>query len=126
MQAYSEDVRERIIQDRKEGMSVVEIARKYRLSTRSVDRYWKQYKETGNCVAGKGGGRRRSRLEKHDQTLRMWLEEKKDITLEELQKRCWKELGVRIGIMALWYRIKYRLGFSYKKKRYGPVNKTPK
>jgi transposase len=37
-----------------------------------------------------------------------------DITLREVQQRCQKQLGVKLGLNALWHRID-RLGLSYKK-----------
>jgi transposase len=57
---------------------------------------------------------RRSRLEKHDHTLRRWIGAQADLTLRELQHRCLRQLNVAIGVTALWHRLE-QLGLSYKK-----------
>jgi len=59
-------------------------------------------------------GDRRSRLEKHDRTLRRWIGAQADLTLGELQRRCLEQLKVSIGLTALWHRLE-QLGLSYKK-----------
>jgi transposase len=114
MRSYSEDLRERIVAARGRGQSAAEVARVFRLSKRSVERYWKQYQSTGSVAARQRGGYRRSRLEKHDGTLRRWIKKQADLTLAELQQRIRWELGITLGMTALWHRLE-RLGLSYKK-----------
>jgi transposase len=79
-----------------------------------VERFWKQHSLTGACRPKKVGGYRRSRLEKHDRTLRRWIAEQSDLTLSGLQKRCREQLKVTIGITALWHPLE-QLGLSLKK-----------
>jgi transposase len=81
---------------------------------KSVEQFWKQYCQTGRYLPKKIGGYRRSRLEKHDQTLQRWIEAKSDLTLARLQQRCWEQLKVAIGTTALWHRLQ-RLGLDYEK-----------
>lgn len=50
----------------------------------------------------------------HDRTLHRWIESQPDLSLVQLQERCAEQLGVRIGITALWHRLRL-LGLSYKK-----------
>jgi len=114
MRTYSTDLRERIVAARERGLSAQEIARLFKISKRSVERYWKQYSSTGSFAPKPRGGYRRSRLEKHDATLRRWIKTQADLTLAELQKRIARELKVRLGITALWHRLE-GLGLSYKK-----------
>jgi transposase len=114
MQTYSRDLRERIVAARQQGHSAQEIARLFRVSKRSVERFWKQYLATGGVEPKQRGGYRRSRLEKHDRQLRRWIKEKADLTLAQLQERIAQELGVELGTTALWHRLE-RLGLSYKK-----------
>ena len=114
MQTYSKDLRERIVSARDLGHSAQEIAHLFKVSKRSVERYWKQYQSTGGLEPKQRGGYRRSRLEKHDQTLRSWIKQEADLTLSQLQERIDRELGVSLGITALWHRLE-RLGLSYKK-----------
>ena len=114
MRTYSTDLRERIVAARARGHSAAETARLFKLSKRSVERYCKLQADTGSLQPKQRGGYRRSRLEKHDETLRRWIREQSDLTLCELQQRIARELKVRLGITALWHRLEH-LGLSYKK-----------
>ncbi len=114
MRTYSTDLRERIVAARAGGQSAAEIARLFKLSKRSVERYGKLQATTGSVQPKRRGGYRRSRLEKHDETLRRWIKEQADLTLAELQQRVARELKVRLGVTALWHRLE-QLGLSYKK-----------
>jgi transposase len=132
MQTYSRDLRERIVSARERGNSTIEVARLFRVSKSSVERYWNQYQRTGKLEPKQRGGYRRSRLEDHDRSLRAWIGEKKDLTLAELRERILRDLGVKLGTTALWHRLE-RLGLSYKKNAArrrarpgGPPGRPPK
>ena len=114
MKTYSEDLRERIVRARGQGKSAAELARLFGVSKRSVERYWKAQETTGSVAPKQRGGYRRSRLAGHEESLRSWVEADHSITLEELQQRLRKELGIKLGTTALWHRLD-RLGLSYKK-----------
>jgi transposase len=114
MRAYSQDIRRRIIRARERGDSAQEISKRFEIHKRTVERYWRRYRQSGQISAQRMGGYRRSRLEKHDLVLRRWITEQSDLTLIQIQERCRKRLGVSIGINALWHRIDH-LGLSYKK-----------
>lgn len=108
------ELRERIVAAREEGHSASEVAKWFKVSKRSVERYWTSYLESGSVAPKQRGGYRRSRLEGHDESLRKWIKQQPDLTLEELQSLCLEQLDVRIGITALWHRLD-RLGLRYKK-----------
>ena len=114
MRPLSQDLRQRIIAARQRGAGTGEVCRRFGVSRKSVERFWKQHCLTGACQPKQIGGYRRSRLERHDRTLRLWLKGQADLTLVELQQRCRERLQVVIGITALWHRLE-RLGLSYKK-----------
>jgi transposase len=114
MRPLSRDLRERIIRARETGQGTGEVCKRFGVSRKSVERFWKQHCLTGSCHPKKIGGYRRSRLEKHDRTLRRWIGAQPDLTLHELQSRCLEQLKVAIGITALWHRLE-QLGLSYKK-----------
>jgi transposase len=114
MRPLSQDLRLRIIAAREGGQGTGEVCRRFGVSRRSVERFWKQHCLTGACQPKKIGGYRRSRLEKHDRTLHRWITEQADLTLGELQQRCRQQFNVSIGITALWHRLE-KLGLSYKK-----------
>jgi transposase len=111
---YSEDLRLRVVAARQAGHSAQEIAKLFGLSKRSVERYCKQREVTGHLRPKQIGGYRRSRLADYGTTLQGWVEAQNDLTLAELQRRCRKELRVKIGINALWHQLE-RLGLNFKK-----------
>ena len=114
IRAYRQNLRDKIIAGREQGLSGSVLARRYGVTVRTVERYWKRYRESGQSCAKPMGCYRRSKLADHDATLEAWIQERNDISMAELQQRCAEELGVGISINALWYRLK-RLGLSYKK-----------
>jgi transposase len=124
MRPLSEDLRRRIIKAREAGEGTGEVSERFRVSRKSVARFWKLYSLSGHVKPKQIGGYRRSRLEKHEGQLKRWITQKADMTLVEMKERCLEELGVRIGINALWHRLD-RLGLSYKKnaarRRAGPA-----
>jgi transposase len=114
MRPLSQDLRKRIIAARERGDGTGEVSKRFGVGRRSVERFWKQHCQTGQCLPKQIGGYRRSRLADHDRALRNWIEAQPDLTLAELQQRCQSRLGVAIGTTALWHRLR-RLGLSYKK-----------
>ncbi len=114
MRPLSQDLRQRIIAARERGAGTGEVCRRFGVSRRSVERFWKQQGRTGQCLPKKVGGYRRSRLAPHGRTLHRWIQARPDLSLAELQQRCQEQLRVTIGITALWHQLR-RLGLSYKK-----------
>ena len=114
MRPLSPDLRQRIIAARERGEGTGEVCKRFSVSRKSVERFWKQYCRTGQCLPKKIGGYRRSRLAEHDRALHRWIEAKPDLSLAQLQQRCQDQLQVSIGITALWHRLRH-LGLSYKK-----------
>src|SRR5882724_13424402 len=102
MRPLSQDLRQRIIAARERGEGTGEVCKRFGVSRKSVERFWKEHCLTGACQPKKIGGYRRSRLAKHDGTLRHWIAAQADLTLGELQQRCLRQLKVAIGITALW------------------------
>ena len=114
MQAYSKDLRQRIVRGRQQGIRAQELADRYQVSRRAVEKYWQRYQQTGELTSRKRGGYLRSRLVGHEKTLLGWIEQEPDLTLVELQCRCAQKLNIHLTVSALWYRLK-ALGLSFKK-----------
>ncbi len=89
MRPLSQDLRQRIIAARARGEGTGDVCKRFGVSRKSVERFWKQHRLTGACQPKEIGG-------------------------SELQKRCREQLQVAIGITALWHRLE-QLGLSYKK-----------
>ena len=116
MKPSTDELRQRIVACRREGQSAEQIARWFGVSKRSVERYWKLEQSQGHVKPKKIGGYRRSRLEGHERCLQDWIAAENDLTLAELQERCREQLGVKIGINALWHRLE-GLDLNFKKNR---------
>jgi len=116
MKPYSQDLRKRIVAARQAGESAEELAKRFQVSKRSVERYFGLQVQCGSLQPRQIGGYRRSRLERHEETLRGWIAQQNDLTLAELQERCRKQLRVKIGLNALWKRLEH-LGLNFKKNR---------
>ena len=114
MKTYSVDMRQRIIERKEQGESSESIAKLFRISKRSVDRFWKRKNETGSIEPSKIGGYRVSLLDPHIALLRRWIRTMPDITLDELVERCASDLGIRIGRIAVW-NILDRADLTFKK-----------
>jgi transposase len=114
MKSYSLDLRERIVAARARGDSAAEVAKRFAVSKRSVERYWKLRQQNGSVAGKRRGGYRRSALEGHDQRLRHWIEKEPGLTLAQLGERLRQRHRVSLGTTALWHRLE-RLGLSYKK-----------
>lgn len=115
MRPYGEDLRKRIIADKRAGKSSAKVAERFAVSQRTVERYWERYEKKGHCRVGQIGGHLPSRLAGHEKVVAGWIEAQPDLTLEELSARCQKELNVTLSVSGLWHRLK-AMGLSYKKK----------
>ena len=120
MKTYSMDLRQRVVDawDQKTGTQP-EIARRFNVSVDWVKKLLRQRRRTGSIAPQKRGGRKPpkftgERLER----LRELVEQKPDATLEELLEAT----GVSASIMAV-SRALQRLGFTFKKSRYGRRSK---
>ena len=62
MRPLSQDLRQRIIAARERGEGTGEVCKRFGVSRESVERFWKEYCRTGQCLPKTIGGYRRSRL----------------------------------------------------------------
>ena len=117
MQAYSLDLRRRVLADCDAGLKTKAVAEKYGVSRTWVRALKQRRRETGEIAARKGGGGRKP---KFDRTrLAELVAEDADATLAELRAR----LGVGCALSAIWKALD-RLRITLKKKRCGPPSKT--
>src|SRR5208337_4594386 len=104
VQAYSQDLRERVLRALDRGDRPTEIARRFEVSRIGVYQVRGREQETGVRTSLPIGGHRRSRLVEMEPVLRAWIAAQPDLTLAELQERLAQQ-GVAIKIGALWHQL---------------------
>ena len=117
MEAYSEDLRARVIaaivQD---DLSCREAARRYRVSASSAVKWLQHYHRSGRLRARPMGGDRRSVLKPQRDWLLKRMAHEDDLTLWAISSRLRAERGVKADASMLWRFFKGE-GFSFKKNR---------
>ncbi len=114
--AYSEDLRQRIVDAVESGDSRRQAAAHFDVSVSSAIRYARRWRETGSVRASAMGAPRRSKLDPHANWLLMQIDETPDLTLEEIIARLGAEKGVKSSLGGLW-NFFHRHGISFKKNR---------
>ncbi len=111
MNAYSYDLRERVLADCDAGASTAEVAAKYRVSSSWVRRLKQRRRETGSTAPRPQRHGPPPKWAAHVEAIRASAREAPDATLEEHRRR----LGLDIGISTLW-RAFDALGLTFEKK----------
>ena len=114
MRAYSQDLRDRVLQALERGERPTEIANRFEVSRGWVHRVRRQLRSEGRRTSLPIGGHRRSLLAPLEEALRAWIADSPDLTLAEMGERLAREYEVAIGIPALWHQLN-KWGLSYKK-----------
>ena len=113
MAAYSQDLRDRVLDALQRGERPSAIAVRFVVSRAWVYQVRDRLLKDGKRTALQIGGYRRSRLQPLEQTLRGWLHEQADLTLAQMCQRL-TTLGVQIKAPALWHQLN-KWGLSFKK-----------
>jgi transposase len=104
MDAYSQDLRNRVLRVLARGDRPTAIANPFEVSRVWVYQVRNRLTQTGQRGSLPIGGHRRSRLVGMEPTLRAWLKETGDLTLAELCARL-AEHGIAIKVPALWHQL---------------------
>ncbi len=104
MEAYSQDLRDRVLRALERGERPTAIADRFEVSRVWVYQVRNRLTQTGQRVSRQIGGHRRSRLVGMEPTLRAWLKEAGDLTLAELCARL-AEHGITIKAPTLWHQL---------------------
>lgn len=113
------EVRKNIVEAWKNGVKIVEISKAYGVSASAINRLFKQVRETGDMEPKTYLRGRKPTLTEGDlQVMRELILSRPDITLEEIKR----EMGLAIGVSAISYIVRDKLGFRYKKRQYMPVS----
>ena len=112
MKAYSNDLRKRIIAARNNGDKVNDIAERFSVSVRFIYSLLRLFRMTGSYEAKKNsGGAPRKISSEDEEKIRQFIEEKPDLTLEEI-----KEQGnIEVSVSTI-HRAIERMKITLKKK----------
>lgn len=114
MEAYSKDIRNRVIKAIKAGATFVEVAERFDIARQTVSEYWKRYQEKGEVYRKQQGGYRRSRIEPYWHEIEQWIEQDNGLTLEALKQRLFECYGIKLSVSTLCYHLE-RMELTYKK-----------
>jgi transposase len=104
MQAYSQDLRERVLRALDRGDRPTVIAQRFEVSRIWVHQVQRRLEQTGQRSSFQIGGYRRSQLANKEAMLRGWIAAEPFLTLAELQQRL-SQQGVSIKIGTLWHHL---------------------
>jgi len=111
MEAYSMDLRVRVMADVDAGMGTKAAAEKYRVSPDWVRKLKRFRRQTGSFAARKQRVSHATKLDRELPRLKQLVEARPDATLRELRE----ELGSPVGLATVWRALK-RLQITFKKK----------
>ena len=114
MKAYSQDFRDKIILAREKEPCATVVAKRFGVSKSFVSRCWKRIDSYGVNHAYRQGGYKVSRLSAISSTIKAWLRNQPDMTIDQMLQRCEDELGLSVGRMTLWDHLD-RIGMTFKK-----------
>ena len=124
MDAYSEDLRQKIVQAlRERRMNKSEAARAFGVSLSSVKRYAKAAREGRSLSPGKAPGKKLLLDEKARRLLEADLKERPFAKLSDRQEYLKKVAGVSVSESTLSRALR-KMGFGRKKGRWVPVSET--
>jgi transposase len=121
--AYSQDLRDRVIDAVKKGeMSRRAAARRYEISESVAVKWVERVERDGSREPVGHGGHRASKLIPHRDFLEAARTEKSDVTLQALCERLLLERGVKAdtSMMSRFFR---KIGVTFKKRRWSRVSR---
>ena len=123
MNAYSEDLRKKVVEAKECGMPTVEVARTFGMGISSVKRYAKTAREGGSLRPKKSPGRPPKADERARRLLEADLQERPAATLSERREYLSSVAGLRVSESTV-SRLLRRMGWSRKKDRWVRQNAT--
>ena len=115
VQAYSGDLRRRVIEAVANGLSARQAAARFSVGVATAIVWVRRFRENREMVARKQGKPTGSQLDAHAGFILALVEDTKDISLAEIAGRLQAERGVQVGITTVWTFLD-RHGLTYKKR----------
>jgi transposase len=113
--AYSQDLRDRVIDATQAGTSARQAATRFEIGASTAIKWLERVRGTGERSARRQGRKRGSKLDAHRDYLLAVIEAAPDTTIEELQKRLVQDQGMWAGTGTIWTFLD-RCGLTFKKK----------
>jgi transposase len=122
-QAYSDDLRARVLSAVDRGGRVYEIAPLFEVSVSYIYKALARRKATGIETALPKCGRPGRKLDRHVDALAAYIAAHPDVTLAELTVWSARERGVRVCVATMWATVQ-ALGLTLKKSRVTPPSRS--
>jgi transposase len=122
-QAYSADLRSRVIRAASEGLSARAAAARFGIGVSTAIVWVRRFRQSGEAAARRQGKPRGSRLDPHEAFILDLIEAQDDTTLVEMAGRLQAERGVSISPAMLCVWLKQR-DMTHKKRRRTRVSRT--
>jgi transposase len=113
--AYSQDLRDRVIDASLGGMPARQAAGQFRIGLATAIRWVRQARDTGERQPRRQGKPRGSKLDPHRDYILGLVEAKPDITISEMLDKLALQRGVRAARATLWIFLD-RCGLTFKKR----------
>jgi len=126
MNAYSKDLRLRVLNGLDRGLSRKEVSELFGLSLSTIKRYVRRRRQGEDLEPKPSTGRKRRILSTTEEKRALWkqLQENDEATLER-HCQLWEERqGVRVSNATMSRAIREKLGWTLKKRRWVPPSET--
>ncbi len=125
MNAYSKDLRLRVLAAVDRGTAYGEVSRLFGVSLATIGRYARRRRETGEVAPRPSPGRTARICKNAEERRALWLqlEESPEATLEEHRGLWEKRGGARVSVATMSRAIR-RLGWTYKQRLWRPPSAT--
>lgn len=122
-QAYSQDLRDRVLAAVDDGRAVREVAPLFRVSIAYIYKALGRRRATGDVTVRPRGGTVPVKLVGHEAALLEHLRTNSDATLAEMRRWLLETRGVQVSVGGLWNGLA-RLGWTLKKSHNGQRSRT--
>jgi transposase len=126
MNAYSKDLRVRVLQAVDRGLPRARISELFGVSLSTIKRYVKRRRAGEDLEPKPSTGRKRRILASAQEKRALWsqLEENDEATLERHCELWEKKTAVRVSVATMSRAIREKLGWTLKKRRWVPPSET--
>jgi transposase len=121
--AYSLDLRQRVVEAIKGGLSTRKAARRFAIGIATAGAWHRLWRRTGDVRPGRQGQPKGSKLDPHEDFILSLIEEVKDISLAEIAERLAEERGLTACPATIWYFFDKRR-ITHKKRRRTPASSS--